>query len=340
MLRIALDAMGGDHGAIVVVPAALAAVARTDALQIVLVGDAKQLNQALSAQRSGYDASRVQIVHASQQVAMAEAPAHALRNKRDSSMRVAIDLVRAGEAQACVSAGNTGALMAMARFALKTLPGIDRPAIVSQLPCIGGHTHVLDLGANIDTSPEQLFQFAVMGSVLAHAVDNIERPTVGLLNIGEETIKGNDTVKRAAELLTDSALNYVGFVEGDDIYKGRADVIVCDGFAGNVALKSSEGVATMIARYMREEFERTPLSRLAGWVASPVLKALKRRIDPRIYNGATLIGLRGIVIKSHGAADAFAFEQAIRQATAEVRKNVPEMISAQLAPILRHREAV
>jgi len=271
------------------------------------------------------------IHHASQVVMMDDSPSLALRNKKDSSMRVAINLVKEGAAQACVSAGNTGALMATARFVLKTLPGIDRPAIISALPTINGHTHVLDLGANVDSSAEHLLQFAVMGSVLTKAVDNIERPTVGLLNIGEEEIKGNEQVKEAAKLLATSNLNYIGYVEGDDIYKGTVDVVVCDGFIGNVALKTSEGLAKMISHYMKQEFKRNLFTKLAALVAMPVLKAFRSRIDPREYNGATLVGLRGIVIKSHGSADVFSFGNAIQEAVREVHKNVPVKIQQELS---------
>lgn len=280
------------------------------------------------------------IVHASEQVRMDELPSQALRNKKDSSMRVAIDLVKRGEADACVSAGNTGALMATARFVLKTLPGIDRPAIISVMPSVTGHTHVLDLGANVESTPQQLFQFAVMGSVLVSAVDNITRPTVGLLNIGQEEMKGNESVKEAAQLLAASDLHYVGFVEGDDIFKGTVNVIVCDGFVGNVALKSSEGVASMIGHFVRQEFSRTLWSRVVGVIAMPVLRAFARRIDPREYNGASFVGLRGIVIKSHGGADVVAFSRAIREAVAEIRKNVPERISQHLQSVLSPAEAV
>ena len=255
-------------------------------------------------------------------------------------MRVAIDLVKEEQAQACVSAGNTGALMATARFVLKTLSGIDRPAIITALPTIRGHSHMLDLGANVDSSAEHLYQFAVMGAVLTRAVNDIEAPTVGLLNIGEEAIKGNEQVKEAARLLADSGLHYAGFVEGDDIYKGTVDVVVCDGFVGNIALKTSEGVAKMISHYMRQEFRRNLLTRLAGLVALPVLKSFRARIDPRAYNGASLVGLRGIVIKSHGSADSFSFANAIREAVVEVRNNVPERIREQTGHLLEARSAV
>ena len=336
---IALDAMGGDHGPSVVVPAALDAAAAWPDLELVLVGRREELEAALAGHdRAGHE--RLRIHHASEVVAMDELPSLALRGKKDSSMRVAINLVKEGVAHACVSAGNTGALMVTGRFVLKTLSGIDRPAIAAPLPCINGHVHVLDLGANVESGADQLCQFALMGAVLASAVDNIERPRVALLNIGEEEIKGNEQVKQAARMLADSDLNYVGYVEGDGVYQGQADVVVCDGFVGNVALKSSEGVAKMISRFLREEFQRTPWTRLAGLVAMPVLRALRRRIDPREYNGASLVGLRGIVVKSHGGADRVAFRHAIEVALAEVTKQVPQRITARIEPLMAHKEAV
>ena len=245
-------------------------------------------------------------------------------------MRVAINLVKSGEAEACVSAGNTGALMAISRFVLKTLPGIDRPAIVTNLPTVHGHVHVLDLGANVDCSAEQLLQFAIMGSILVTAVEGKSRPRVGLLNVGQEDIKGNETVKKAAELLRASHVNYVGFVEGDKIYDGDLDVIVCDGFVGNAVLKASEGLARMLSQFMLEEFKRSWLARLAGVAALPVLHAFRKRVDPRRYNGATFLGLTGTVIKSHGSADAFAFEQAIHEAVSEANNQVPDRIGREL----------
>ena len=245
-------------------------------------------------------------------------------------MRQAINLVKEGEAQACVSAGNTGALMAVARFVLKTLPGVDRPAICTTLPTQRGHVHVLDLGANVDSRSMNLMEFAVMGSVLASAVDNKDFPSIGLLNIGEEEVKGNEVVKEAGRLLGESDLAYHGFVEGDDIFKGTVDVVVCDGFIGNVMLKSVEGVAKLISGTMREEFNRNLLTRLAGLAALPVLKRIRGRNDPRRYNGASLVGLQGIVIKSHGNADIYSYSQAIREAVLEVEKNVPERISNEL----------
>lgn len=338
-LTVALDAMGGDHGPPVVVPAALSALRQHEELRLLLVGDREKVGWEL--ERGGGDpGGRLEIVHASQQVGMDELPSQALRTKKDSSMRVAVDLVKRGEAEACVSAGNTGALMATARFVLKTLSGIDRPAIISALPSVTGHTHLLDLGANVESSPEHLFQFAVMGSVLASAVDNVRAPTVGLLNIGQEEIKGNERVREAARLLAGSDINYIGFVEGDDIYKGTANVIVCDGFVGNVALKSSEGVAQMIGHFIREEFRRNLATRLMGTIALPVLRSFRTRFDPRQYNGASFVGLRGIVIKSHGSADVVAFRRAISVALTETRKNVPERIREQISSMLAGREAV
>ncbi|MCK9532062.1 MAG: phosphate acyltransferase PlsX [Gammaproteobacteria bacterium] len=336
---IALDAMGGDHGPGVVIPAAKRALSEHPQIRLILVGDQAVLMAELARHGMALN-GRLSIHHASQVVGMDEPPSQALRGKKDSSMRVAIDLVKDGVAKACVSAGNTGALMATARFVLKTLPGIDRPAIITAIPTIRGHSYVLDLGANVDSGTDNLYEFAVMGSVLCSAVDNIERPTVGLLNIGEEEIKGNEQVKEAARLLAASKLNYVGFVEGDDINKGTVDVVVCDGFVGNVALKTIEGVAKMISHYMKAEFNRGLFTRLAALVAMPVLKAFRARIDPRMYNGASLVGLRGIVIKSHGGADAFAFSQAIKEAVIETKKNVPERIQQQLGALLQERHAV
>ncbi len=337
---IALDAMGGDHGPEVVVPAALRFLrSQNGGVKLILVGDRNELEQRLEAAGATSE-TNISIQHASQTVAMNELPSHALRNKKDSSMRVAINLVNDGLAHACVSAGNTGALMATARFVLKTLPGIDRPAICTMMPSIKGHTYVLDLGANVDSSSEHLFQFAVMGSVLASAVDNIDSPRVGLLNIGEEEIKGNERVKVAAQLLAGSDLNYTGFVEGDGIFSSNVDVVVCDGFVGNVALKSSEGVAKMIGHYMKREFSRNVFTKLAALLAAPVLKSFRTKIDPRHYNGASLLGLRGIVIKSHGGADELAFANAIKIALVEARKNVPQKIHANLETLLSERQAV
>ncbi|MCG5525225.1 phosphate acyltransferase PlsX [Ectothiorhodospira haloalkaliphila] len=338
LFTIALDAMGGDHGPHVVVPAALKALAEFSDIHLILVGDKARLEKELAAVGKA-PSDRLRIHHAAQVVGMDEPPTQALRNKKDSSMRVAINLVKHQQADACVSAGNTGALMATARYVLKTLPGIDRPAIITAIPAIKGHTHMLDLGANVDCSASHLYQFAVMGSELASAVDNVSNPRVGLLNIGEEDIKGNDQVKEAAHMLEQSHLNYIGFVEGNDIYCGDVDVVVCDGFVGNVALKTSEGVARMVSHYMRAEFKRGLLSRLAALVAMPVLRKFRGRIDPRAYNGASLLGLQGVVIKSHGGADAVAFENAIRIARIEARKRVPQRIDKRLGELLNEESA-
>lgn len=338
-ITIALDAMGGDAGASVVVPAAVEAITQHADVNIILVGDETRLRQELQAAGAEKHSSRLTVYHASQQVEMDELPSSALRNKKDSSMRVALNLVKDGSADACVSAGNTGALMATSRFVLKMLPGIDRPAICTSLPSIKSHTWMLDLGANVDCNAEHLFQFALMGSVLAEAVDGNSRPRVGLLNIGAEEIKGNEQVKDAAKLLSENMPNYDGYAEGDDIYKGDFDVIVCDGFVGNVSLKTSEGVAKMIAAFIKQEFTRNIFTRLAALVAMPVLKAFRSRIDPRSYNGASLLGLRGIVIKSHGSADAFAFANAIKVAILEVREDVPQRITAQLQAYKENRRS-
>jgi len=338
-LTIALDGMGGDIGSDVIIPAALQVLKTSgEALRLILVGQEDVLSAGL-ARLKAKGHPQISIHHASQLVSMDESPAQALRVKKDSSMRVAINLVKQGDADACVSAGNTGALMATARFVLKTLPGIDRPAICTTMPTVRGHVRVLDLGANVDSKAEHLLQFAVMGSVLA-AVNGIERPRVGLLNIGEEAIKGNEQVKEAARLLAVSDLNYIGFVEGDGIYLDDVDVVVCDGFVGNVALKSSEGVAKLIRHYMTQEFKRNLLTRLAGLVALPVLRAFRRRIDPRHYNGASLLGLPGIVIKSHGGADALAFANAIRVAILEVEQAVPQRIDTHLSALHAARQAL
>ena len=331
-VTIALDAMGGDHGPAVTVPGALAALRSHPDLNLVLVGQRAVLEKEL-ARHTGAEGGRLRIQEASQVVGMDEPPAQALRGKKDSSMRVAINLVKSGEAQAVVSAGNTGALMATARFVLKTLPGIDRPAIITAFPTVHGHVHILDLGANVDSTPEQLLQFGIMGSLLVGAVERKERPLVALLNIGVEDIKGNEVVKKADELFRASDLNYHGYVEGDEIYLGKVDVIVCDGFVGNVALKASEGLARMISQFMKEEFTRTLFAKLAALAALPVLNALRRRLDPRQYNGASLVGLNGIVIKSHGGTDTVGFEYAIRVAAEEVQNQLPQLIGARLTTL-------
>jgi len=325
--------MGGDHGPKVVIPAAISALKTHPNVTLILVGDEIILKDLIQ-QQGEENNERLVVHHASQTVAMDESPALALRGKKDSSMRVCINLVKDGTAAACVSAGNTGALMATSRFVLKTLPGIERPAIVSALPTIKGHTYVLDLGANIDSSAEHLVQFAIMGSVLAELVDGKKNPTVGLLNIGEEEIKGNERVKEAARLLKETDLNYHGFVEGDGLYAGEVDVVVCDGFVGNVALKASEGVIHMIRHFLRQSFGRNIFTKIAGLIASPVLKHFRDELDPRAYNGANFIGLQGIVIKSHGGTDAIGFANAINIAIIEAEHDVPTNISKHLEDLL------
>ncbi len=325
-VTIALDAMGGDHGPAVCVPAALAMLKSNPDLRIILVGDQARIEALLNG-----NSDRLSVVHASEVVAMDEKPADALRKKKDSSLRVAINLVKDEQADACVSAGNTGALMATAKFVLKTLPGIDRPAIMAALPTVQGHLHMLDLGANSNCSSEHLFQFAVMGSVVASIIENIAEPRVALLNIGEEDIQGNDNIRQAAAMLSQSNLNYTGFVEGNHISQHKADVIVCDGFTGNVALKVMEGTASLVSHFIRKGFGSGLYGRFSGLVSLPVLKSLRKSLDPRQYNGASLVGLNGIVIKSHGGADQLALQQAIRVAMLEVEKNVPETIHQLLA---------
>jgi glycerol-3-phosphate acyltransferase PlsX len=323
--------MGGDHGPSVTLAAALRFLEETPDARVIAVGLEAPLAAALAKLRSPAKA-RLTLHAASEVVEMHEPPADALRKKKDSSMRVAINLVKDEVAQACVSAGNTGALMAISRFVLKMLPGIDRPAIAAQLPTrTGGVVTVLDLGANVNCSPEQLLQFAVMGTAIVAAMDGIERPTVGLLNVGEEEIKGNELAKETAELLRASGLNFYGNIEGNDIYKGTTEIVVCDGFVGNVALKASEGIVTMLYEILKAEFTRNILTRLAAIVAYPVLLAFKHRVDPRRHNGATLIGLKGVVVKSHGSADALAFQHALRKAYAEAAHGVLDRIAQKMA---------
>ena len=333
-LSIAIDAMGGDHGPSVTVPAALKVLAEQQDINIVLVGQEETLAPMLAKAGKAL-ASRLRIHHAGQVVAMGERPQDALRKKKDSSMRVALNLLQSGEAKACVSAGNTGALMATARFVLKTIPGIDRPAILSRIPAHHGHTHMLDLGANADCTPEHLLQFAMMGSVVATDLHDLPRPRVGLLNIGSEDIKGNELVQEASRLLQASTLNYIGFVEGNDIFGGDVDVVVTDGFTGNVALKAMEGAARMIGATIKSEYTRNPLRRLSALVSMPVLKAIKKRFDPGQHNGASMVGLNGVVIKSHGSADADSFANAIRVAIVEARKGVPSQVSQLLQEQIR-----
>lgn len=320
---IAVDAMGGDHGVDAAVPAALRMLRKKPQLEIILVGRRDAIESALG----GKTHEHLRIQHASEVVEMDDHPADALRKKKDSSMRVAVNLVKEGVAHACVSAGNTGALMATGRFVLKTLPGIDRPAIMAIVPTKIGRTYMLDLGANSECTAEHLFQFAVMGAVVVGGIEDLAgEPKIGLLNIGEEDIKGNDTVREAAALIAGSGLNYVGFIEGDAIPDQKADVVVCDGFSGNVALKTMEGTAKLVAYFLQREFRGNLYGWIAGIFALPVLRSLRKRLDPRRYNGASLVGLNGIVVKSHGGADELAMGQAIKVAMLEVEKKVPEQI--------------
>ncbi len=339
VVRIAVDVMGGDHGAAVTLPACRAFLDRHPDAQLVLVGGAEAMQPA-----RGW--ARCTQVVTTEVVSMDDPVEVALRRKRDSSMRVAIAQLRPGAdgssatAEACVSAGNTGALMALARYVLKTLDGIDRPAIATVMPNQQDRfTTVLDLGANVDCTPEHLLQFAVMGSALVAAVEGRAEPTVGLLNIGEEAIKGSDTIKRAAELLRQAdargQINFHGNVEGNDIFKGTVDIVVCDGFVGNVLLKTSEGLASMLSDFIRQEFTRSAYSKMAALVALPVLKHFKARVDPRRYNGAALLGLRGLVFKSHGSADAFAFEQALARAYDAAGNRLLDRVHERIGPSLQ-----
>ncbi len=328
MTTIAVDCMGGDHGVSVTLPACRAFLDNHPQAELLLVGRAEDLK--------GFAHPRATVVPASEVVAMDDPIELALRRKKDSSMRVALERVKSGSAAAAVSAGNTGALMAISRYVLKTMDGIDRPAIATQLPnARGGATTVLDLGANVDCGPEHLLQFAVMGSALVSALGHVDNPSVGLLNIGEEVIKGNETIKRAGELLREAGaagnLNFYGNVEGNDIFKGTVDIVVCDGFVGNIALKATEGVATMIGEFLRAEFSRNLLTRAVAVLAYPVLGAFKRRVDHRRYNGAALLGLRGLVFKSHGSADLMAFGFALERAYDAARNNLLERVQARIA---------
>ncbi len=318
--------MGGDHGPSVTVPASLSALQAEPSLRIVLVGLPEKVDPLL-ASTSRSLRERISVRPASQVVGMDEKPQDAVRRKKDSSMRVAIDLVKAGEAHACVSAGNTGALMATARFVLKTIEGVDRPAIISRIPARHGYTHMLDLGANAECTADHLFQFAFMGSVVASDMHGIAKPRVGILNIGEEEMKGDGVVQEAARRLTASTLNYIGFVEGDDIFSGDVDVVVTDGFTGNVALKTMEGLVTMLVGAIKAEYTRNPLRYFAAVTSWPVFRSIRSEFDPRSYNGASMVGLTGVVIKSHGSADVISFANALRVASIEARKGVPTQIA-------------
>lgn len=325
--------MGGDFGPHRIVPACIASLAEFPSLHLVLVGQAPVLEELL-ARHPGVDRARLQVEHASEVIGMDERPTHALRGKPDASMRVMLELVRSGRAKACVSAGNTGALMALSLYVLKPLPGIDRPAMVTAVPTAKGVCHLLDLGANVDCSAEQLYQFAVMGAVAAEA-QGMARPRVALLNVGTENIKGNQQVKLAASLLQQAeGLNYIGFVEGDGLYRGEADVVVCDGFVGNILLKASEGLVSMISDRIEALFNEGFVSKLAGAVAMPLLKRLRGELAPARHNGASFLGLQGIVVKSHGSATVEGFQSAIRRAVIEVRENLPQRLHGRLEDLL------
>ena len=327
---IAIDAMGGDFGPQVTIPATLALLSSASDMEFILVGDQDKIN--LLVNRFDNPAkTRLHIHHASEVVAMDESPTHALRRKPDSSMRVAMNLVKSGSASACVSAGNTGALAAIAHVVLRPLPGIHRPAIISQIPTIKGHVHLLDLGANVESSAQDLYQFGIMGTTFVKYMEGVAHPSVALLNIGVEEIKGNQTIKDAAALFESSELNYQGYIEGDRIFAGDVNVIVCDGFSGNVVIKTGAGVSRFIQNTLREEYERNFMSKLAALLSRPTLQRTKKRIDPRVYNGAALIGLTGSVIKSHGAADQLAFQHALHKAVSEVKNKVPERINEQIS---------
>jgi phosphate acyltransferase len=330
VLPIAIDVMSGDHPPPEYIAGALAALREDQSLRALLVGDATLIEARIASLAQALRA-RLEVVPASQVVAMTDSAREAIRRKKDSSMRVAIDLVKAGRASACVSAGNTGALNAIAHFVLKTLPGVERAAIISAIPAAHGHTHMLDLGANTKATPEQLRQFAAMGAIISRDVFGLASPRIGLLNIGEEDIKGHEVVQAAHLLLATSHLNYVGFVEGDDIFSGDVDVVVTDGFTGNVALKTMEGAAGLIADRMRREFRASWLDRLAGLAARPVLRRVAASLDPRKYNGACMVGLTGIVVKSHGRADGVAFARAIITAALAARRGLTAHIAQALA---------
>ncbi|MCH9646037.1 MAG: phosphate acyltransferase PlsX [Proteobacteria bacterium] len=339
IIKVSIDASGGDHGIPVTIEAGIKALGAFQDLQLTFVGDQSAIEAELS-KHSPTDktTARIKIVHATEVVLMNESPAIALRKKKDSSMRVAINLVKSNTVDACVSAGNTGALMAISRFVLKTIQGIDRPAIMGRMPTMTGHTHMLDLGANVDSNPQALLEFATMGSIAVEQTENISKPTVGLLNVGEEEMKGNDKIKKTSELLKASNLNYQGFVEGDDIYKGSVDLVVCDGFEGNIALKASEGVASMMSHYLKRAFTRNWLTKIVALIATPVLKDFKSSLDPGKYNGASLLGLRGIVVKSHGGANSDSFFMAICEAYAEVNAKIIDKISSQVSIELEKNE--
>ena len=335
-IKVSIDASGGDFGFPVTVKAGINALGIYNDLHLHFVGDEEGIYKELN-KHSIYKTflDRISVKHASEVINMDDSPSTALRHKKDSSMRVAIDLIENGTVDACVSAGNTGALMAIARFILKTIEGVDRPAIMGSIPTVNGHIHVLDLGANVDSKPETLLQFAIMGSIVVQDTENISNPTIGLLNVGVEEMKGHDKIQDTAELLKESSLNYSGFVEGDDIFKGVVDVVVCDGFEGNIALKASEGVANMFSHLIKKSFNKNLLTKLVAIFAKPVMNNFKSQVDPGKYNGASLLGLKGVVVKSHGNADVDSYFQAIKEAYLEAHAKITDKISTQLTRELK-----
>ncbi|NVJ50475.1 MAG: phosphate acyltransferase PlsX [Gammaproteobacteria bacterium] len=337
-VHLAIDCMGGDFGPPVIVAAAIIALKQNPHLSISLYGQQTAMEAELTKHAKLQLGERLSLIHCDDVILMDDKPSVALRGKKDSSMRAALNAVQQGHADGCVSAGNTGALMALARFVLKMIPGIDRPAIITAVPTERGHTYMLDLGANVDCDSETLFQFGIMGAVLCAANDGIANPTVGLLNIGEEEIKGNDQVKQAAQLLAEcDAINYSGFIEGNDIFSGKCDVVVTDGFTGNNVLKASEGIVRLLALKLRTTFESNWLNRLLGLLIGPILSSFKKEIDPDRYNGATLIGLKGIVVKSHGGASVGATVHAIEEAMKEVTHSVPSKIAQEVEKLVNNR---
>ena len=327
-IAIALDMMSGDHGVSSSVPAAIESIEKFDDMFLILVGDQDKINPLISDKIKKLEGIRYKIIHTKESINMDDEIISAIRGKKKSSMRLGINAVKAKDADACVSAGNTGALMALSKIILKTIPGIDRPAICGSLPTKTGQFHMLDLGANVECNAKHLYQFSLMGSALVQSLELNNKPVIGLLNIGSEEFKGNDTIKSAGQLISKSNLNYAGFVEGDDMFSGKFDVVVADGFAGNIALKSIEGVAKVINHFIKTEFAKNMFTKLSALISLPVLKSVKQRVDPREYNGASLVGLQGVVVKSHGGADSYAFSQAINTAYFEVKNELLNKIES------------
>ena len=327
-ITIALDMMSGDHGGSSSVPAAIESIEKFDDMFLILVGDQDKINPLISDKIKILENTRYKILHTKESINMDDEIISAIRGKKKSSMRLGINAVKNKDADACVSAGNTGALMALSKIILKTIPGIDRPAICGSLPTKSGQFHMLDLGANVECSAKHLYQFSLMGSALVQSLELNNKPVIGLLNIGSEEFKGNDTIKSAGQLISKSNLNYAGFVEGDDMFSGKFDVVVADGFAGNIALKSIEGVAKVISHFIKTEFTKNIFTKLSALVSLPVMKSVKQKVDPRKYNGASLVGLQGVVVKSHGGADSYAFSQAINTAYYEVKNQLLHKIES------------